>query len=345
MQTNSFNKDLSEIRRSPIKFLADFFQKVEEVFCLTFFQKSEEGDEKLAKQKGLGTGLGALFGDAAEGGDLGGGTRDFEYLKISRVEPRPEQPRKVFEDEKIDELTESIREHGVLSPVTVRRGEDGLYQIIAGERRWRAARAAGLQEIPARIVEADDRKALELGLIENLQREDLSPIEEARGYKSLMDDFELTQDEVAQRMGKSRPAVANVLRLLTLPKELLDLVGTAGLPAGSARALLSLKDPNVMMEAARRAMEEGLSVREVEALVRRLNDDKKKERAKPPKESVDYIKDAQSRLTTTLGRRVTISQGSKDKGRIEIEYYDEDDFNVLFEVLSIAGGVSYEYNK
>jgi len=297
----------------------------------------------LAKQKGLGTGLGALFGDAAVGSDLGGGTRDFEYLQLSRIEPRPEQPRKVFEDDKIEELTKSIREHGVLSPLTVRRADGGLYQIIAGERRWRAARAAGLQEVPARIVEADDRKAFELALVENLQREDLSPVEEARGYKLLMEDFDMTQDEVAQRVSKSRPAVANALRLLTLPTELLDLVGTEGLPTGSARALLSLKDIDVMLEAARRAMSEGLSVREVEALVRKLNSDKQKEREKPRTNGVDYLQEAQNRLTTTLGRRVTISQGSKDKGRIEIEYYDEDDFNVLFEVLSIAGGVSYEY--
>ena len=186
------------------------------------------------KPKGLGAGLGALFGDDV-GDDVVG---DFTYIQIQRVEPRQEQPRTIFEQEKIDELAESIREHGILSPLTVRRVDGGYYQIVAGERRWRAARDAGLLEIPVRIVEADDKKALELALVENLQREDLSPIEEAQGYRSLMDEFGMTQEQVAKRMSKSRPAVANALRLLTLPETLIKLVGKGELSAGSARALL-----------------------------------------------------------------------------------------------------------
>jgi len=184
--------------------------------------------------KGLGAGLGALFGDAA----LEQPTTDFIYLPLQRIEPRPEQPRSVFEQEKIDELTTSILEHGVLLPLTVRDVGDGYYQIVAGERRWRAARAAGLDEVPVRIVIADNIKATELALVENLQREDLNPIEEARGFKALMDESGMTQDEVSQRVSKSRSAVANSLRLLTLPGELIELVGNGELSAGSARALL-----------------------------------------------------------------------------------------------------------
>jgi len=290
------------------------------------------------KQRGLGTGLGALFGDAMD--DESG--NDFEYLPLSRLEPRPEQPRNVFGQEKIEELTESIREHGVLSPLTVRKVDGGLYQIIAGERRWRAARAAGLSEVPARIIVADDKTALELALVENLQREDLSPVEEARGYKALIDDFDMTQDEVAQRVSKSRPAVANALRILTLPESLLELIGADGLSAGSARALLALKDEDKMLDAAEKAMTEGLSVREVEALVKKL---KRAQRAKPSADidvNVDYLEEAQKSLSVTLGRRVTVTQG-KDKGKIEIEYYGQEDFNMLFEALTLAGGVSYEY--
>ena len=279
--------------------------------------------------KGLGTGLGALFGDAA----IGSAANDFEYLPLVRVEPRPEQPRTVFEQEKIDELAASIREHGVLSPLVVRNVGGGYYQIIAGERRWRAARAAGLDEIPARIVVADDREAMELALVENLQREDLNPIEEARGYRSLMEEFSMTQEEVAQRVSKSRPAVANALRLLALPGEALEFVECGELPAGSARALLALKSHDKMLAAAREAVQYSLSTREVEALVKRLSGEKKEpERVKKTGGVVDYALEAQNKLTAALGRRVTIKPG-RDKGRIEIEYYDDDDFNALFVCL------------
>ena len=281
--------------------------------------------------KGLGTGLGALFGNAA---NSGGGASDFEYLPIQRIEPRPEQPRMVFEQEKIDELAESIREHGVLSPLTVRYLDDGYYQIITGERRWRAARSAGLAEVPARVIVADDRKALELAMVENLQREDLNPIEEARGYKSLMDEFGLTQDDISQRVSKSRPAVANSLRLLSLPVDLVELVGSGDLSAGSARALLGLKNEDKMQNAARLAVDNDLSVREVETLVRRLNSELPKQ--DPPSENeVDYLQEVQNQLTAALGRRVTLRQGKvKEKGKIEIEYYSQDDLNALFDVLT-----------
>ena len=283
------------------------------------------------KQKGLGMGLGALFGDAAAET-----SNDFEYLLISRIEPRPEQPRTTFVEERIEELAESIREHGVMSPLTVRRVDNGLYQIVAGERRWRAARVAGLLEVPARVIEADDKKALELALVENLQREDLNPMEEARGYKSLVEEFGMTQEEVAQKVSKSRPAVANALRLLTLPDAIMKHVEDGGLSAGSARALLALReDPNQMREAALQVIKEGMSVRETEAFVKKLGKLGSKDADGEMNEEVDYLLEAQHKLTRSLGRRVTIKQG-KDKGRIEIEYYNEEDFNELF--MTLCGG-------
>lgn len=283
------------------------------------------------KQKGLGTGLGALFGDAA----IESSPSDFEYLPLQRIEPRLEQPRTLFEQGRIDELADSIREHGVLSPLTVRSVGDGYYQIIAGERRWRAAREVGLTELPARIVVADDKKALELALVENLQREDLNPIEEARGFKSLMDEFDMTQEEVAQRVSKSRPAVANALRLLSLPSEIMDFVLRGNLSAGSARALLSLKNNEKMFSAAQLVVNNEMSVREVEALIKKIDKNRSKQ-TKQPNTELDYLLDAQERLTSSLGRRVMIKQG-KGKGKIEIEYYTQEDFDVLFTILSKIG--------
>jgi len=284
------------------------------------------------KNKGLGTGLGALFGDAA----LNEVSNDFEYLPLQRIEPRPDQPRSLFEQEKIDELTESIREHGILSPLTVRSVGDGYFQIVAGERRWRAARAAGITEVPVRVVVADDKKAMEFALVENLQREDLSPIEEARGYKSLMDDFEMTQEEISVKVSKSRPAVANALRLLTLPAGIIELVAGGELPAGSARALLALKSTNKMLTAAQMAVKNSLSVRDVEALVKKINREKaaaaQSEIGGTAGTEVDYILVAQKRLTDALGRRVIVRHGGK-RGKIEIQYDDEDDFNALFDRL------------
>jgi len=281
----------------------------------------------MKQKKGLGTGLGALFGDAA----IEPPKSDFEYLPLQRIEPREDQPRAVFEQDSIDELTDSIREHGVLSPLMVRSVGEGFFQIIAGERRWRAARAAGLAEVPARIVVADDKRALELAMVENLQREDLSPIEEARGYRALMEEFGMTQEAIAQRVSKSRPAIANSLRLLSLPAELMELVLRGALSAGSARALLALKSEETMRAAGRTAADNGMSVREVEALVRKLESAKAKGARRRIAE-VDYLLESQNRLTKALGRRVTVKQG-RGKGRIEIEFYDQEDFNVLFDEL------------
>ena len=290
------------------------------------------------KSKGLGTGLGALFGNAAIEDSPG----DFEYMQIQQIEPRQEQPRTVFEQEKIDELTDSIREHGVLQPLAVRNMDGGYYQIIAGERRWRAARAAGLAEVPVRIIVADDRKATELALVENLQREDLSPIDEARAYKTLMDEFGMTQEDVAQRVSKSRPAIANALRLLALPDALIELVGSGELAAGSARALLSLKNEDLMLSAAQTAVKNNMSVREVELLSKKLGREKP-DKIIPRTEEVNYFSEAENRLETVLGRRVTIKQ-SKDKGKIELEYYSQDDFDALFDELSSLPRAARKYD-
>lgn len=281
-------------------------------------------------EKGLGTGLGALFGDAA----LDALTNDFVYLKISKVEPRKEQPRSLFDETGLSELAESIREHGVLQPLTVRSIGGGYYQIIAGERRWRASRIAGLHEVPARIIEADDLKATELAMVENLQREDLNPVEEAHGYKTLITEYGLTQDEVAQRVSKSRPVIANALRLLSLPNNLLNKLETGELSAGMARTLLSLNDEEQMQAAALEIVENNLTVRDAEKLVKKI----KKEKLKHEKNGkdgfiVNYVEDLENRLTKAYGRRVKIVEG-KQKGRIEIEYYDQEDFERLYQMLS-----------
>jgi len=280
-------------------------------------------------KKGLGTGLGVLFGDAADEGVQ----NDFEYISLRRIEPKQDQPRTVFEQDRISELADSIREHGVLSPLIVREMEGGFYQIIAGERRWRASREAGITEVPARIMHADDQMALELAMVENLQREDLSPIEEARGYRALMEEFNMTQEDVAKRVSKSRPSVANSLRLLTLPSELIELVLKNELSAGSARALLALKNEEDIKAAAKIAIQNDLNVREVEALCKKFGKEKA-QRSKKRELEVNYVVEAQNQLTASLGRRVTIKHG-KGKGKIELEYYDQDDFDNLFDVLML----------
>ena len=286
----------------------------------------------MASERGLGKGLGALLGDAAlqtqEAGSLS--------LPISQVEPGLKQPRKRFDDEALADLADSIRQHGVIQPLTVRRLSSGYYQIIAGERRWRAAKLAGLSEVPVVIIEADDRKVMELGLIENLQREDLNPMEEAGGYRVLMEEYGLTQEEVAQQVGKSRPAVANALRLLSLPPSLHPLLEDGQLSAGHARAILSVPSPQLQEKLADKVVAEGLSVRQTEALAKRLAAG---EAAPPPRpEGPDlsiYLKEAERTLGARFGRKVSIVSG-KRKGRIELEYYGPDDLTALLELLEKA---------
>ena len=283
----------------------------------------------------LGRGLDALLGDSSLHTQEGGSVT----LPISQVEPGLNQPRKHFDEEALAELSESIRQHGVLQPLTVRRLASGYYQIIAGERRWRAARMAGLTEVPAMIIEADDRKVMELGLIENLQREDLNPMEEAAGYRTLIQDYGLTQEEAARRVSKSRPAVANAMRLLALPQEVQWLIEQGNLSAGHGRALLSLPTAEAQIAFAEEIMGKGYAVRETEERVRRIlqeGDD-----PAPPKPEPDphriYFKEAERQLTAGLGRKVTISQGKK-KGKIALEYYDQEDLEALMKALETLPG-------
>ena len=283
---------------------------------------------KMAKEKTsrLGTGLSALFGE--EENVLENET--VQTLPISRVEPRKDQPRRDFDPATIEELAASIREYGLIQPITVRPLDKGYYQIIAGERRWRAARLAGLSDVPVVIIEADDKKAMELALIENLQRADLNPIEEALGYQELMGTYEMTQEQAAARVGKSRPAVANALRLLSLSPAVLELVKDGALSAGHARALLPVKDEAQQLSLAQKVMALGLSVRQTEALCKKLS--RQAQPAKPQPPQVDYLAECEKELTAGLGRKVRIVSG-KRKGRIELEYYGQEDLQQLYDAL------------
>lgn len=280
------------------------------------------------KPSGLGRGLGALLGDEALKPEAAGSL----YVDISQVESCSSQPRKAFDEAALAELADSIRLHGIIQPLTVRKLASGYYQIIAGERRWRAARLAGLREVPVVVVEADDRKAAELAMIENLQREDLNPMEEAAGFQSLIESYHMTQEEAAQRVGKSRSAVTNALRLLGLTPSVRKLVEEGKLSAGHARALVPLS-PSLQESAANAIVSGGLSVRQTEALVKRLSAEKKEAQAKDPDE-VDYLAEAQNELKARLCRGVKIVPGRK-KGRIELEYYGVDDLNDLLDALAV----------
>ena len=298
----------------------------------------------MAKRKtelGLGRGLNALLGDP----ELPAQGEGSVALPISQVEPGLNQPRKRFEQGALDDLAESIRIHGIIQPLTVRRLASGYYQIIAGERRWRAAKSAGLTEIPAVIIEADDRKVMELGLIENLQREDLNPAEEARGYQTLMEEYGLTQEQVAQQMGKSRPAITNTLRLLALPPEVMGLLEEGVLSAGHARAILGAPTAALQREAAKKVVDGQLSVRQTEALIKALQKEKPD---KPKEQGPDlslYLGELEKDLSGRLGRKVKIAHRGK-KGRIELEYYNEQDLEALLELLQrlrSEGGDSYGF--
>jgi ParB family chromosome partitioning protein len=280
------------------------------------------------KPSGLGRGLGALLGDDV----MNTGTQGAMYLPISEVESNSAQPRKFFDEAALAELAESIRQHGIIQPLTVRRLASGYYQIIAGERRWRAARLAGLSEVPVTVIEADDRKAAELAMIENLQREDLNPMEEAAGYRSLIDQHHMTQEEAANRVGKSRSAVTNALRLLELAPAVQNQVEAGLLSAGHARALVPLS-PAQQIQAANAIIEGGLSVRQTELLAKRLAAGEKPEKP-APSDAVDYTAVAQRELSGRLGRGVKIVNGRK-KGRIELEYYGMDDLNDLLDALAL----------
>ena len=282
----------------------------------------------LASQKGLGKGLGAIF----EGFDevTPSANSPYQMLPLHKVEPNPDQPRQDFDEEELQQLADSISVHGVIQPLTVRQLPSGYYQIIAGERRWRASRIAGLYEVPAVVIEADDKKATELALIENLQRSDLNPVEEALGYQTLMSDYGMTQEETAKSVGKSRPAVANALRLLQLCPEVLEMLRSGKLTAGHARAVLTLNTPKKQISAAQKIAALGLSVRQAELLCKNMT----KEPVEEPETSlrVDYVAECEKQLSKHLGRGVKIVNG-KRKGRFELEFYGQDDLQILLDAL------------
>lgn len=282
----------------------------------------------MASNKGLGKGLSALLGDFSEEPLK---PSAYQQLPIYKVEPNPDQPRHDFDEEELQALADSITEHGIIQPLTVRQLDSGYYQIIAGERRWRAARMAGLSEVPAVIIEADDKKAMELALIENLQRQDLNPVEEALGYQSLIEEYGMTQEEAAKRVGKSRPAVANALRLLGLCPEALEKLRKGELTAGHARAVLTLKTEKKQMEAAQKIIALGLSVRQAELLCRNMSREVKPEPVEAPL-AVDYVAECEKSLSKHLGRGVKIVNG-KRKGRFELEFYGQEDLQVLLDAL------------
>ena len=281
----------------------------------------------MAKMKGLGKGLDALLGDEFTNEPE---VKSSLFLPISQVESCAAQPRKQFDPDALADLADSIRQHGIIQPLTVRKLQSGYYQIIAGERRWRAARMAGLTQVPVVVIEADDRKAMELAMSENLQREDLNPMEEAEGYRTLMEQYGLTQEETSQRVGKSRSAVANALRLLHLSDEVRALVEEGKLSGGHARALVPLT-AELQKKAAAVIIKDDLSVRQTELLVKKLTADKPQKPAKDAG-SVDYAAEAARELSERLGRPCRIVTGRK-KGRLELEYYGVDDLNALLDAL------------
>lgn len=281
----------------------------------------------MASKKGLGKGLGALLEDF---GTEAVETSAYRTLPIYKVEPNPNQPRQDFDPEDLEALADSIRTHGIIQPLTVREMPNGYYQIIAGERRWRAARLAEVSEVPAVVMEADDKKVMELALIENLQRQDLNPVEEAMGYHALMEEYGLTQEEAAKRVGKSRPAVANSLRLLGLCAPVLELVRKGELTAGHARAVLTLKTEKLQMEAAKKIISLSLSVRQAETLCKNMA--KEPAPKKEPDFAVDYVAECEKNLSKALGRGVKIVNG-KRKGRFELEFYGEEDLQNLLDAL------------
>ena len=283
----------------------------------------------MASNKGLGKGLGALLGDFEE---VSAEKSAYQLLPIYKVEPNPDQPRRDFDEEELQALADSISEHGIIQPLTVRELNSGYYQIIAGERRWRAARLANLSEVPVVIIEADDKKAMELALIENLQRQDLNPVEEALGYRSLMEDYGLTQEDAAKRVGKSRPAVANALRLLSLNPEVLDKVRSGELSAGHARAILTVKSEKKQLAAAQKIVALGLSVRQAELLCRNMAKEMPEKKEEPVTLKVDYVAECEKQLSKQLGRGVKIVNG-KRKGRFELEFYGQEDLEVLLNAL------------
>lgn len=285
------------------------------------------------KNSGLGRGLDAIFLDNAINEETGHSEDKISHLKISMVDPKSDQPRKYFDKEALEQLADSIVENGLLQPILVREYGEGRYQIIAGERRFRASKLAGLTEIPAIVLDRDDRRAAQIALIENIQREDLNPLEEAMAYKALQEEYDMTQEELSIKVGKSRSSIANTLRLLSLPDEVLTLVASKELAEGHARTLLGLKDKDAMILLAQRAIEEDLSVRVLEEEVKRMNKPKKEapeEEEKLP--FVDYFRELEIRMQSHLGRKVKIEGKGKRKS-VTLSYEDNEDLDELIKLI------------
>lgn len=281
----------------------------------------------VKEKKGLGTGLGVLFG-ADEYDD----EAEQLTLPIAKVEPRSEQPREYFDQEALEALADSIRQYGLIQPITVRKLDSGYYQIIAGERRWRASRLAGLTEVPVRVIDADDRRTAELALVENLQREDLNPIEEAKGYKLLIEEYGLTQEEAARSVGRSRPAVTNAMRLLMLAPQVMEMVEKGELSAGHARAILTVSEPSKQLAAANEIIRKNYSVRKAEQLAAKIFRESQQTKEESREINVDYAAEVSNELSKKLGRKVRLIEGKRN-GKIEIEFYGADDREALIEKL------------
>lgn len=286
----------------------------------------------MKKENKLGRGLDELFADNSY--DITEGPAS--EVRISDIEPDKDQPRRDFDENALIELANSIKQHGVISPLIVKALPDGRYRIIAGERRWRAARIAELETVPVIIRDYSDAEISEISLVENLQREDLNPLEEAFGYKKLMDNYGLTQEQVAGKVAKSRSAVANAMRLLALPEQVLDFVRTGELSAGHARTLLALDKPDDIIAAANKIISEELSVRQTEELIKRLKSDKKHPEAVDPEVAL-ALKELTNRAETGTGNKVKIKHGAKNNGRVEIYYNSTEELEKLIDILD--GGV------
>lgn len=291
------------------------------------------------KNSGLGRGLDIIFLDNAPVEEERDDSDRISHIKISLIDPKSDQPRKYFDKEALEQLAESIVENGLLQPILVREYGDGRYQIIAGERRFRASKIAGLSEIPAIVLEKDDKKAAQIALIENIQREDLNPLEEALAYKSLAEEYDMTQEELSFKVGKSRSAIANMLRLLDLPDEVLTLVASKELSAGHARTILGLKNRDDMILLAQRAVEDDLSVRVLEDEVKRMNKPKKEEVEEEPLPIVDYFRELELRMQSHLGRRVQID-GKGRKKTVTLTYEDNEDLDEIIKLLCGEGFLS-----
>lgn len=283
------------------------------------------------KKSALGKGLGALIPEVGEKIVNEAEKNKVFEVDINEISPDKEQPRKNFDEEKLEQLAASIKEHGIIQPILVRK-EDNYYKIIAGERRWRAARIAGLKKIPILEKVLDRKQTMEISLIENLQREDLNPIEEAKAYKKLIDEFSITQEEIANRIGKSRPAIANTLRLLSLDERILNYLAEGIITEGHGKAIVSVEDKNVQYEIAKKIIDEGLNVRQTEKLIKNFNSVKVNTKEKSVKDV--YIKDVENRLKSVLGTKVTINKGRK-KGKIEIEYYNNEDLERIIDMFNM----------